>query len=86
MVSGPENMIRNLKEVRTQPIPLSEQVVETVRENLRESIYETVIPRNVKLAEAPSHGRPINIYDTRSSGAESYRLLAAEIMSKESVY
>ena len=65
---------------------LSEQVVETVRENLRESIYETVIPRNVKLAEAPSHGRPINIYDTRSSGAESYRLLAAEIMSKESVY
>ena len=63
---------------------LSEQVVETVRENLRESIYDTVIPRNIKLAEAPSHGLPINIYDTRSTGAESYRLLAAEIMSKES--
>ena len=65
---------------------LSEQVVETVKENLRESIYETVIPRNVKLAEAPSHGKPINLYDTRSTGAESYRLLAAEIMSKESEY
>lgn len=62
---------------------LSEQVVETVRENLSEAIYETIIPRNVKLAEAPSHGEPINIYDTGSRGAESYRLLAAEILSKE---
>ena len=62
---------------------LSEQVVATVRENLNEPIYDTIIPRNVKLAEAPSHGEPITIYDTGSRGAESYRLLAAEIMSKE---
>lgn len=63
---------------------LSEQVVETVRENLNEPIYETIIPRNVKLAEAPSHGEPINVYDSGSRGAESYRLLAAEILQKES--
>lgn len=62
---------------------LSEQVVATVRENLDEPIYETIIPRNIKLAEAPSHGEPINLYDSSSRGAESYRLLAAEIMKKE---
>ena len=62
---------------------LSEQVVETVRQNLQEPIYETVIPRNIKLAEAPSHGEPINVYDSNSRGAESYRLLAAEVMKKE---
>lgn len=62
---------------------LSEQVVQTVKENLQETIYETIIPRNVKLAEAPSYGEPITIYDSGSRGAESYRLLAAEILSKE---
>lgn len=62
---------------------LSEEVVETVKENLQEPIYDTVIPRNVRLAEAPSHGEPINVYDSGSRGAESYRLLAAELMSKE---
>ena len=62
---------------------LSEQVVESVKENLKEPIYETIIPRNVKLAEAPSHGEPIIVYDSSSRGAESYRLLAAEMMSKE---
>lgn len=62
---------------------LSEQVVESVKANLREPIYETIIPRNVKLAEAPSHGEPIIIYDSNSRGAESYRLLAAEMMSRE---
>lgn len=62
---------------------LSEQVVESVRANLDEPIYDTVIPRNVKLAEAPSHGEPINLYDSSSRGAESYRLLAAEVMRKE---
>lgn len=62
---------------------LSEQVVASVRENLQEPIYDTIIPRNVKLAEAPSHGEPINLYDSASRGAESYRLLAAEMMKKE---
>ena len=41
--------------------------------------YKTIIPRNVRLAEAPSHGLPINLYDSKSAGAESYRLLAEEV-------
>lgn len=62
---------------------LSTQVIETVRQNLSEPIYDTVIPRNVKLAEAPSYGEPITVYSSTSRGAESYRLLAAEVMSRE---
>ena len=59
---------------------LSLQVVENVKENLNRNIYKTIIPRNVRLAEAPSYGMPINMYDTRSSGAEAYRLLAEEVI------
>ena len=55
--------------------------MENVKDNLKQNIYKTIIPRNVRLAEAPSHGLPINIYDTKSSGAESYRLLAQEVMN-----
>lgn len=61
---------------------LSLEVVESVKNNLNQNIYKTIIPRNVRLAEAPSHGMPINLYDSRSTGAESYRLLAAEVMSR----
>ena len=61
---------------------LSSEVVENVRQNLNEKIFDTVIPRNVRLAEAPSHGMPINLYDRRSTGAENYRLLAAEVMKR----
>ena len=61
---------------------LANQVVENVKENLNAYIYETVIPRNVRLAEAPSYGLPINIYDPKSAGAESYRLLAKEVISE----
>jgi len=59
---------------------LSLQVVENVKENLDRNIYKTIIPRNVRLAEAPSYGMPINMYDTRSSGAEAYRLLTEEVI------
>ena len=59
---------------------LSAQVVENVRENLDEIIYDTVVPRNVRLAEAPSFGLPINHYDSRSTGAEAYRKLADEVI------
>ncbi len=62
---------------------LSLQVVENVKENLDRNIYKTIIPRNVRLAEAPSYGMPINMYDTRSTGAEAYRLLAEEVMHYE---
>ena len=59
---------------------LSNQVVENVKENLSNRVYETVIPRNVRLAEAPSFGMPITEYDTKSAGAESYRKLALEVI------
>lgn len=62
---------------------LSQQVVESVKEVLNERIYKTIIPRNVRLAEAPSYGMPVIEYDSKSSGAESYRLLAAEVISRE---
>lgn len=62
---------------------LSLEVVENVKDNLKQSVYKTIIPRNVRLAEAPSHGLPINLYDPKSAGAESYRLLADEVIERE---
>jgi len=62
---------------------LSQQVVDSVKEVLKEHIYDAVIPRNVRLAESPSYGMPVTEYDSKSSGAESYRKLAAEIISRE---
>ena len=62
---------------------LSEQVVENVRENLDEIIYDTLVPRNVRLAEAPSFGQPINVYDSRCAGAEAYRSLADEVIKNK---
>ena len=61
---------------------LSSDVVDTVKENLDAYVYQTIIPRNVRLAEAPSHGLPINLYDSKSAGAESYRNLAKEIIAR----
>ncbi len=61
---------------------LSLQVVENVKENLHQNIYKSIIPRNVRLAEAPSHGLPINIYEPKSTGAEGYRALAAEVIER----
>ena len=62
-----------------------EQVVENVKSNLNTNIYKTIIPRNIRLAEAPSYGLPINLYDTKSAGAESYRLLAKEVIERGDV-
>jgi len=62
---------------------LSNQVVASVKNNLDENICNTVIPRNIRLAEAPSHGMPITMYDPKSAGAESYRSLAKEIMARK---
>ena len=74
-----EGVVFTMYDARTN---LSLEVVENVKNNLNEKIYKTIIPRNVRLAEAPSHGMPINIYDSKSTGAESYRLLAAEVISR----
>lgn len=62
---------------------LSLQVVENVKENLHQNIYKTIIPRNVRLAEAPSHGLPINLYEPKSAGTEGYRSLADEVIARE---
>lgn len=64
---------------------LSSDVVNTVKENLNATVYQTIIPRNVRLAEAPSHGLPINLYDPKSAGAESYRNLAKEIIGRKDI-
>ena len=61
---------------------LSLQVVENVKENLQQNIYKTIIPRNIRLAEAPSYGQPINLYDSKSAGAEGYRSLADEVIER----
>jgi chromosome partitioning protein len=59
---------------------LSVQVMEEVKKYFQQKVYETVIPRNVRLSEAPSHGKPITIYDARSRGAECYNQLAREVV------
>jgi len=62
---------------------LSKEVVENVQKNLNENIYKTIIPRNVRLAEAPSYGMPITEYAPDCAGAEAYRLLALEMVAHE---
>lgn len=74
-----DGVVFTMYDVRTN---LSNQVVENVKENLDAKIYQTLIPRNIRLAEAPSHGLPINLYDAKSAGTESYRLLAKEVMER----
>jgi chromosome partitioning protein len=61
---------------------LSRQVAEEVRKSLKEIVYQVVIPRSIRLAEAPSFGKPIFLYDIRSRGAEAYLNLAQEILQK----
>lgn len=61
---------------------LSAEVVENVKENIHLNIYNTIIPRNIRLAEAPSYGIPIHMYDKKSSGAVAYKDLAKEVIGK----
>ena len=75
-----EGVVFTMYDARTN---LSLQVVENVKDNLDQTIYKTIIPRNIRLAEAPSYGMPINKYDPRSAGADSYMRLADEVMEKE---
>lgn len=73
-----EGVVFTMYDSRTN---LSMQVVENVKSNLNQKIYGTLIPRNIRLAEAPSHGMPINLYDAKSAGAEAYMLLAEEVIN-----
>jgi chromosome partitioning protein len=64
---------------------LAQQVTETLREFFKERLFRTVIPRNIRLAEAPSHGKPVALYDPRSRGAEAYFELATEYMTRNNI-
>ena len=75
-----EGVVFTMYDARTN---LSEEVVQNVKDTLEERIFKTLIPRNVRLAEAPSYGQPINIYDGKSAGAEAYRGLADELISEK---
>jgi len=61
---------------------LSIQVVDEVKNYFREKVFRTIVPRNVRLSEAPSHGQPISLYDNKSRGAEVYRDLAEEVLER----
>jgi len=62
---------------------LSNQVVEDVRTNSKEKVYDTIIPRNVRVSEAPSYGKPVLVYDLKCVGSEAYLRLATEIIQRE---
>jgi chromosome partitioning protein len=64
---------------------LAQQVTENLKEFFKEKLLKTAIPRNVRLAEAPSYGKPVLLYDPKSRGAESYRDLATEILARNGV-
>ncbi len=64
---------------------LAQQVTETLREYFRERLFRTVIPRNIRLAEAPSHGKPVALYDVRSRGTEAYFELAGEFLARNRI-
>jgi len=75
-----EGVVLTMFDARTN---LSIQVVEEVKKYFRNKVYRTIIPRNVRLSEAPSHGKPIIVYDPKSRGAEVYTELAKEVMGIE---
>lgn len=75
-----EGIVFTMFDARTN---LSLQVVEEVKRSLGQNVYRSIIPRNVRLGESPSHGLPIHLYDPKSKGAEAYALLAEEVLEKE---
>ncbi len=75
-----EGVLMTMYDDRTN---LARQVVEEVREVFKDQVYQTLIPRNVRLGEAPSYGKPIFLYDIRSKGAEAYFNLAKEFLNHE---
>ena len=77
-----EGVVFTMYDSRTN---LSMQVVENVKQNLKQRVYDTVIPRNIRLAEAPSYGMPIQMYDPKSAGAEAYMALADEVIGRKDV-
>lgn len=74
-----EGVLLTMLDSRTN---LGAQVIEQVRMHLKEVVFQTTVPRNVRLGEAPSHGQPITVYDPRSTGASAYRALAEELLKR----
>jgi chromosome partitioning protein len=64
---------------------LSGLVEKDARDHFGDWVFDVMIPRNVRVSEAPSHGKPVMVYDPRSPGAVSYTALAAEVLKKESI-
>ena len=77
-----EGVVFTMYDSRTN---LSMQVVENVKQHIKQNVYNTLIPRNIRLAEAPSYGMPINMYDPKSAGAEAYMQLADEVIARKVV-
>lgn len=75
-----EGVVFTMYDSRTN---LSLQVVDNVKNHLKQNVYKTIIPRNIRLAEAPSYGTPIHMYDPKSAGAESYMMLAEEVIGRK---
>jgi len=73
-----EGVLLTMYDARTN---LSQQVIDEVNNYFEDRVYDTIIPRNVRLSEAPSFGKPITLYDTSSKGASAYRALAKEVNS-----
>ncbi len=76
---GVEGIVMTMFDARTR---LASDVVREVREHFGDAVFETVIPRNVRLGEAPSFGQPVTMYDTHCVGAEAYRSLAKEFLAR----
>lgn len=72
-----EGVLLTMLDARTN---LGNDVIAEVKDHFGEKVYDTIIPRNVRLSEAPSHGQPINVYDVRSTGAKTYKSLAEEVV------
>jgi chromosome partitioning protein len=72
-----EGVVLTMYDGRTN---LSIQVVDEVKKHFKDKVFRSIIPRNVRISEAPSHGKPVMLYDRRSRGAEQYQELAREVM------
>ena len=77
-----EGVLLTMHDGRTN---LSQQVSRDIRDFFQEKVFKTIIPRNVRLGEAPSHGLPVILYDVKSRGAEAYIALAKEILGRDSL-
>ena len=77
-----EGVVLTMYDARTN---LSRQVIEEVKKYFKNKVYKTIIPRNVKLSEAPSYGLPISMYDKRSEGSRAYTALANEIIRQNKI-